>query len=142
MKKVLIILIFLALILFLYEGPLKDFVKKGKSSDIIKTLKILESCGEMVETYIIEWGKLPDVKNISELGKIISEKYEIKLPEKDSWGNFLIFKKLNSDSYEIISAGKDKKAGTEDDIVYKDGSFLKKPQNKNLNKILENYLEN
>ena len=140
MKKLAIIIIFLCLVLFIYEVPLKNYIKKGKSQDIIKTLKILENAGDAVETYIVEWGKIPAVKNYSELYKKIKELYDTEIPLKDSWGNSLIFKR-EGDYYKLISPGKDKKINTPDDIIFKNGDFEISPKNKNLGKIVKKYIE-
>ena len=140
MKKLAIIIIFLGLVLFLYEVPLKNFVKRGKTKDITNTLKILEEACDAIETYIIEWGKIPQANSYSELSKMMKELYERDIPLKDSWGNPLSFKK-EKNSYEIISPGKDKKINTSDDIIFKDGDFKVNSQNKILEKIIKKYTE-
>ena len=139
-KKLIIILIFLVLVIFIYEVPLKNYIKKEKSDQLIETLKIMEKAGEAVEKYIIEWGKIPEVSDYKNLYKKLKELYDIELPLRDSWGNSLIFKR-DRKTYEIISVGKDKKLGTIDDIVYKDGNFLLPTKNRLLSKIISEYME-
>ncbi len=141
MKKLIIISLFLVLIVFLYMGPLKNIVKKGKKSGIIDTFKIIDRVGEAVETYIIDWGQVPKVRTYNELLKIFKEKYEIELPKNDKWGNKLVFRTKDKDSYEIISPGKDKKIGTADDIIYKDGEFEINKKNKIFFSALKDYLK-
>ena len=112
--------------------------KKKKQEE--RTLKIMEEAGESVEKYIIEWGKIPEVSDYKNLYKKLKELYDIELPLRDSWGNSLIFKR-DRKTYEIISVGKDKKLGTIDDIVYKDGNFLLPTKNRLLSKIISEYME-
>ncbi len=141
MKKLIIIFLFLVLILFLYMGPLKNFVKKGKKLEIIETFRIMDRVGEAVETYIIDWGQAPKARTYQELSRILKEKYEIELPENDKWGNKLIYRINNKNSYELISPGKDKKIGTADDIIYKDGEFEINKKNKIIFSALKDYLK-
>jgi hypothetical protein len=45
-------------------------------------------------------------------------------PKEDAWGNAFRYNSADGSSYTLKSNGEDGIAGTEDDILYKDGMFV------------------
>jgi hypothetical protein len=137
MKKIIIVLSFLFIIIFLYIGPFNNFIGFFSKDDAKKALNSIEEIAEGVETYIIDWGFSPKVESIDSLNSILLKTYDKKIPVKDPWGNKIIYKKISDDGYKIIVIGKDGKISTIDDLVYMDGKFKYDPKNNKYTSILK-----
>ncbi len=136
MKKIIIILLFLFIIIFLYIGPFKNLVGFFSSKDAAKAVDSIERISEAVETYIIDWGFSPNVNNIKALSSIILKAYDKNIPIKDPWGNTIIYKNIGKDDYKITIIGKDKKPFTVDDLTYEKGKFKYDPKNNRYKSII------
>jgi len=141
MKKILVIIIFFAAVIFLFLGPLKDFVGVVQSSDIKNCLKIIEKTGTAVETYTIDWGFAPDTENFDKLETILEESYETRIKTQDPWENSFIYNKTGTNSYILKSKGADGVINSPDDINYKNGKFKVNKENKKLVKLVEKIIK-
>ena len=63
--------------------------------------------------YISEYGKTP--ANLQQ----ILQTAQLKSGDKDAWGTPVRYKRISDESFQLISAGSDRKFDTRDDIVLK-----------------------
>ncbi len=137
MKKIIIVVAFLFIIIFLYVGPFNNFIGFFSRDDARKAYNSIEEIVEGVETYVIDWGFSPKAESIDSLSSIILKTYDKKIPVKDPWGNKIIYKKTGIDGYMIMIVGKDGKKSTIDDLIYADGKFKYDPKNGKYKDIIE-----
>lgn len=120
----------------------------GSSSHQKRTMADIRSIGTAVESYGIDNNQYPPAHSLDELAKLLAPTYIKTLPRQDGWGHdfrYVCWREQSDspgpDSYLIASPGKDGKwettdlrkytesafQGLDQDIVYKNGSFLRYP---------------
>ncbi len=87
-----------------------------------RTLGRLEALRGALERYRIDHGSYPAGGSLDAIGPALSPLYLPRLESLDAWGNPMSYA-ATDDSYTVISAGDDGRAGTPDDLVMRDGAI-------------------
>ncbi|RXJ68312.1 type II secretion system protein GspG [Halarcobacter ebronensis] len=96
---------------------LPNLTGKSEEAKIKLTCIQMKSIGQVLKMYKIDNSSYPTTED--KLDLLVSTNYfeDGKMP-LDSWGNPFIYILKDSNSFELISLGGDKKEGGDDDIYY------------------------
>ena len=114
-----IFLLVVIVVFFLYvvkrggKSQLKEQVDAFAEVKEKTTRTNLMSLEKAIDLFIAQSGKIPkDLKEIQTFSRSV-------YVDTDSWGNKIKYERISDSSYRLISAGKDKSFGTDDDIIIK-----------------------
>ena len=114
-----IFLLVVIVVFFLYvvkrggKSQLKEQVDAFAEVKEKTTRTNLMSLEKAIDLFIAQSGKVPkDLKEIQTFSRSV-------YVDTDSWGNKIKYERISDSSYRLISAGKDKSFGTDDDIIIK-----------------------
>ena len=104
----------------------------------VQTMKSMRFIAVSCEAYAIDYGFYPEVRSVTELGKLVDGIYSPPggIDRNDAWGNKFEFNS-NNEGYEIRSLGRDGRrdkhepagltGNVDSDIVFSDSRFTQSP---------------
>ncbi|HYK89377.1 MAG TPA: type II secretion system protein GspG [Acidobacteriota bacterium] len=96
---------------------LDEFQRALDSIKTEDTKKLLEKVAEAIEMYRKKNGGLPAFTDFVSLTNVLNPDYLTPLVRLDAWQHPLTAERIGSDGVRLMSAGRDGKLGTSDDIV-------------------------
>lgn len=114
-----IFLLVVIIVFFLYvvkrggKSHLKEQVDAFAEVKEKTTRTNLTSLERAIDIFIAQNGRVPDdLKEVQTFSRSV-------YIDTDSWGNKIKYERISESNFKLVSAGKDKTFGTEDDIVVK-----------------------